>query len=74
MFGGLVADEITKEVQMKLKFQHRKKTLALALPRFLCILTLKAPTPQNSQTHANNLLAVANELLECVGTFCGVGT
>ena len=29
-------------------------------------LTLKAPTPQNGQTHSNNSSAVADELSECV--------
>ena len=36
-------------------------------------LILQAPTPQNSQTHSNNLSAIANELLECVWPFCGLG-
>ena len=29
-------------------------------------LTLEAPTPQNGQTHSNNLSAKADELFECV--------
>ena len=33
-----------------------------------------APTPQKSQTHSNNLSAVADELFECVWPFLGVGT
>ena len=37
-------------------------------------LTLQAPNPQNGQTVSNNSSACANELFECVGTFCGVGT
>ena len=37
-------------------------------------LTLKVPTPQNGQTHSNNLSARADELFECVWPFCGVGT
>ena len=36
-------------------------------------LTLKAPTPQNDQTHSNNLLATADELFKCVWPLCGVG-
>ena len=36
-------------------------------------LTLYAPTPEIGQTHSNNLSAVADELFECVWTFCGVG-
>ena len=32
-----------------------------------------APTPQNGQTHSNNSSATADELLECVWWFCGVG-
>ena len=34
-------------------------------------LTLLAPTPQNGQTHSNNLSAFANELFERVSSFCG---
>ena len=30
------------------------------------ILTLEGPTPQNGQTHSNDLLAVADKLFECV--------
>ena len=33
---------------------------------------LYTPTPQNGQTHWNNLLAVAEELFECVWAFCEV--
>ena len=39
---------------------------------FICIainnlfLTLSAPTPQNGQTHSNNLSDVADELFECI--------
>ena len=36
-------------------------------------LTISAPTPQNGQTHSNNLSAIADELFECVWPFCGVG-
>ena len=36
-------------------------------------LTLKAPTPQNGQTHSNNSSATADELFQCVWLFCGVG-
>ena len=36
-------------------------------------LTLSEPTPRNGQTHANNSLAVADELFEFVWPFCGVG-
>ena len=35
----------------------------------LNLLTLYMPTPKNGQTHSNNLLAVADELFECV---CGL--
>ena len=35
-------------------------------------LTFELPTPQNGQTHSDSLLAVANELFECVRPFCGV--
>ena len=37
-------------------------------------LSLKAPTPENGQTHSNNLLATAKKLFECVWSFCGFGT
>ena len=37
-------------------------------------LTLYVPTPQNGQTHSNNLSAFADALFECVWPFCGVGT
>ena len=37
-------------------------------------LSLKAPTPENGQTHSNNLLATAKKLFECVWSFCGCGT
>ena len=30
------------------------------------------PTPQNGQTHLNNLLATANKLFECVWPFMGL--
>ena len=30
-------------------------------------------TPQNGQTHSNNLSATANELFECIWPFCGIG-
>ena len=36
-------------------------------------LTLEAPTPQKGQTHSNNSSDVANELFECVWTFCRFG-
>ena len=36
-------------------------------------LTLKAPIPQNGQTHSNNSSATADELFECVSPFCKVG-
>ena len=32
----------------------------------LGILTLKAPTPQNGQTHSNSSSGTADELFECV--------
>ena len=32
------------------------------------------PTLKIGQTHWNNLLAVADELFECVWPFCGIGT
>ena len=35
-------------------------------------LTLKAPIPQNGQTHSNNL-QIADELFECVWPFCESG-
>ena len=31
------------------------------------------PTSQNGQTQSKNSSAVAEELFECVGPFCGVG-
>ena len=37
------------------------------------LLTLKAPTAQNGQIHSNNLLAVADELFECVWPFWEIG-
>ena len=37
-------------------------------------ITLSATTPQNGQTHSNNLSAFANELFEYVWPFCAVGT
>ena len=37
------------------------------------MLTLKAPTPQNGQTHSNNSSATADKLFEWVWPFCGVG-
>ena len=36
-------------------------------------LTLKAQTPQNGQTHSNNLSVTAEELFECVWPFYEVG-
>ena len=33
---------------------------------YMQVLTLKAPTPQNSQTHSNNSSATADELFDCV--------
>ena len=36
-------------------------------------LTLLAPTPQNGQTHSNNLMATGDEFFECVWPFCGAG-
>ena len=38
------------------------------------VLTLSVPTPQNSQTHSNSLLASGDELFECVWPCFGVGT
>ena len=35
-------------------------------------LTFEAPTPQNGQTHSNNLFTVASKLRECVCPFCGL--
>ena len=37
-------------------------------------LPFKPPTPQNGQTHSNILSAVADEVFECVWSFCGIGT
>ena len=37
-------------------------------------LTLLASTSQNGETHSNNSSAIADELFECVSTFCGLGT
>ena len=37
------------------------------------MLTLKAPTPQNGQTHSNNSSTTADKLFEWVWPFCGVG-
>ena len=40
-----------------------------------CHWNLNPPTPQNGQTHSNNLSAVVtNELFEYVWPFCWVGT
>ena len=36
------------------------------------LLTLKAPIPQNGQTHSNNSSATADELFERVWPFCKV--
>ena len=36
-------------------------------------LSLSAPTRQNGLTHSNNPSASAEELIECVWLFCGVG-
>ena len=36
------------------------------------ILTLEAPTPENSQTHSNNSSTTADKLFESVLPFCGV--
>ena len=36
-------------------------------------LILLAPTPQNGQIYSNNLLSDADELFECVWSFCGIG-
>ena len=36
-------------------------------------LTIEAPTPQNGQTHSNNLSEFGDKLFEFVGPFCGVG-
>ena len=33
---------------------------------FCLSLTLRAPTPQNGQTHSNNSSALADELFECI--------
>ena len=42
-------------------------TALLACRKYLMIaLTLKAPIPQNGQTHSNNSSAIADELFECV--------
>ena len=41
--------------------------------RTFSFLTILVPTPQNGQTHSISTSAVANELLECVWPFCGVG-
>ena len=37
-------------------------------------LTLKAPTPQNGQTHLNNSSKTLDKLFECVSAFCGIGS
>ena len=36
------------------------------------LFTLYAPTPQNGQTHSNNLCATVDQLFEFVWPFCGV--
>ena len=36
------------------------------------VLNIKAPTPQNGQTHSNNLSATVDKLFESVWPFCGV--
>ena len=35
-------------------------------------LTLEVPTPQNSQTHSNNMSAVADKFLVCFNHFVGL--
>ena len=37
-----------------------------ASKRTLLLLTLYAPISQNGQTHTNNLLAISDELFECL--------
>ena len=36
------------------------------------VLTHWAPTPQNGQTHSDNLSAIADKLFECILPFCGL--
>ena len=36
-------------------------------------LTFEGATPQDVQTHSKNLLARADELLQCAWPFCGIG-
>ena len=54
--------------------QNGKTFTKPVLNKIFRFLTLKAPIPQNGQTHSNNLSAKADELLECAWLFCGVGT
>ena len=46
------------------------QTLKVLLSHLALLLE---PTPQNGQTHPNNLLAVAKECFECVRPFCRAG-
>ena len=39
-----------------------------------CPLTFQAASPQNDQTHLKNSSAVADDLIECVWQFSGIGT
>ena len=39
------------------------------LCRDIHVLTLKAPTPQNGQTHSNNLSAIADKLFDVFDHF-----
>ena len=64
----------------KITFEKKKSVfyiLPLNLKKLVKIyfLTLEAPSPQNGQKHSQNSSAsFADELLECVWPFCGVGT
>ena len=63
-------------ISWKITFE-KKKSVFYVLPLNLkklvktYFLTLEAPSPQNGQKHSASF---ADELLECVWPFCGVGT
>ena len=56
-----------------MKHEERLLTHFMSLVTIHISITLFALTPQNGQTHSNNSLPTADELLECVWPFCGVG-
>ena len=56
-----------------MKHEERLLTHFMSLVTIHISITLFALTPQNGQTHSNNSSPTADELLECVWPFCGVG-